>query len=266
MSTDTRSSAPTLTDKIASAIGDGSNTVVLAGHFAIYTAGGKATDFLDEDPTRVSRHTDMVHFARATWLAGCDAVASTQAKLLVLVDDLQFVQPALPDRGARERLGAALSADYLRRTPTLPAFHARELDARGLDETRVIKSEQSRWIFSERAMRHAAVDRIRQKAATEGRGRLLSNPDGSRIIVRDPESGASDHTIVHSGHTSCAGGYLELVMRLHERGVKRLVAMVPSRCLGPVTLGAALSRNVFGAGIEVVNLTVGAELTAATLP
>jgi hypothetical protein len=266
MSTDTRSAAPTLTEKISATIGDGSNTVVLAGHFAIYTAGGKATDFLDDDPARLSKHTDMVNFARATWLAGCDAVASTQAKLLVLVDDLQFVQPALPDRGARERLGAALSADYLRRTPTLPGFHARELDARGLDESRVVKSEQSRWIFSERAMRHAAVDRIRVKAATEGRGRLLSNPDGSRIIVRDPEAGTSDHTIVHSGHTSCAGGYLELVMRLHERGVRRLVAMVPSRCLGPVTLGSALARSVFGAGIEVVNLTVGAELTASTLP
>jgi hypothetical protein len=132
MSTDTRSSAPTLTDRIGHAVGDGRDTVVLAGHFAIFTAGGKATDFLDEDPTRMSKHTDMVHFARATWLAGCDAVALTQAKLLVLVDDLQFVRPALPDRGARERLGAALSADYLRRTPTLPGFHARVLDEREL--------------------------------------------------------------------------------------------------------------------------------------
>jgi hypothetical protein len=268
MSTDTRSSSPALTDKIGAVIhGDGSDTVLLAGHFAIYTAGGKATDFLDDDPARLSKHTDMVNFARATWLAGCDAIASsnaTQAKLLVLVDDLQFVQPALPDRGARERLGAALSADYLRRTPTLPGFHARELDARGLDESRVVKSEQSRWIFSERAMRHAAVDRIRQKAATDGRGRLISNQDGSRIIVRDLDSGTAEHTIVHSGHTSCAGGYLELVMRLHERGVKRLVAMVPARCLGPVTLGSALARNVFGAGIEVVNLTVRSEVAESS--
>jgi hypothetical protein len=264
MSTDTRSSAPTLTDRIGHAVGDGRDTVVLAGHFAIFTAGGKATDFLDEDPTRMSKHTDMVHFARATWLAGCDAVALTQAKLLVLVDDLQFVRPALPDRGARERLGAALSADYLRRTPTLPGFHARELDARGLDESRVMKSENSRWIFSERAMRHAAVDRIREKAASDGRGRLLSNPDGSRIIVRDPTGETAEHTIVHSGHTSCAGGYLELVLRLHERGVRRLVAMVPSRCLGPVTLGAALARSVFGAGIEVVNLTAGSEVAESS--
>lgn len=258
MSTDTRSSAPGLTDRISTAIGDGRDTVVLAGHFAIFTAGGKATDFLDEDPSLMSKHTDMVNFARATWLAGCDAVAPTEAKLLVLVDDLQFVQPALPDRGARERLGAALSADYLRRTPTLPGFHARELDARGLDESRIMKSEPSRWIFSERAMRHAAVERIRIKAATDGRGRLLSNPDGSRIVVRDPDAVTAEHTLVHSGHTSCAGGYLELVLRLHERGVRRLIAMVPARCLGPVTLGAALARSVFGAGIEVVNLTVGA--------
>ena len=116
--TDTRSSTPTLTDRIGNAIrgsaaanaagGDGRDTVVLAGHFAIFTAGGKATDFLDEDPARMSKHTDMVNFARATWLAGCDAVASSQAKLLVLVDDLQFVRPALPDRGARERAGIRL--------------------------------------------------------------------------------------------------------------------------------------------------------------
>jgi hypothetical protein len=249
---------PTLRDRIASAVGEGdlSETVVLAGHFAIFTAGGRATDFLD-NASPVAGHTDMVSFTRSTWTAAIDVLskpAFDDARLLVLVDDLQFVRPALPDRGARERLGAALSADYLRRTPTLPAYHARELESRGIDAARVVKNENAAWLFSERALRHAAVERIRGAASHGANGQLVINADESRIVVRDAEFG--EHTIVHSGHTTCAGGYLELVLRLHERGIRRLVALVPSRCLGPVTLGAALARSLFGAaGIEVVNLT-----------
>jgi hypothetical protein len=249
---------PTLRDRIANAIADGNaaDTVVLAGHFAIFTAGGSATDFLD-NANPVAAHTDMVEFTRSTWTSALEVVARPEnlaARLLVLVDDLQYVRPALPDRGARERLGAALSADYLRRTPTLPGFHARELDSRGVRESRVVKHESARWLFSERELRHAAVERIRVAAANGATGQLASNDDGSRILVHDPELG--EHTLVHSGHTTCAGGYLELVLRLHERGVRRLVALVPSRCLGPVTLGAALAKSVFGAmRIEVVNLT-----------
>jgi hypothetical protein len=263
-----------LRDRLTAAIGANNvpETAVLAGHFAIYTAGGKAADFLD-DPSPMSAHTDMVGFARSSWTAACEAVAPAiggQAKLLVLVDDLQFVRPALPDRGARERLAAALAADYLRRTPTLPGFHMRELESRGMDEERVVRQEPSRWIFSERALRHAAVERVRGAAEVaaqlpenrDDRARLLSNPDGNRIVVRDAELG--EHTIVHSGHTSCAGGYLELILQLHARGIRKLVAVVPSRCLGPVTLGTALARSVFGAtGLEVVNLTAMGEEEAA---
>mgnify|MGYP007017485070 CR=1 FL=1 len=37
--------------------------------------------------------------------------------------------------------------------------------------------------------------------------------------------------------------------------VRRLVAVVPHRCLGPVTLGARLARSLFGAtGIEIANI------------
>ena len=253
---------PALRDRIASVLaeGDPGETVVLAGHFAIFTAGGTASDFLD-GPSTISAHTDMVAFTRSTWSAATEVLSRHEAegaRLLVLIDDLQFVRPALPDRGARERLGAALSADYLRRTPTLPGFHSRELQARAIGESRVVKHDRSRWIFSERELRHAAVERIRAAVnglarVPGGRSRLTTDPEGTRIVVRDKELG--EHTLVHSGHTTCAGGYLELLMRLHERGVKRLLALVPARCLGPVTLGVELARSDFGAPIEVVNLT-----------
>jgi len=44
-----------------------------------------------------------------------------------------------------------------------------------------------------------------------------------------------------------------------ERGVHRLVAVVPMRCLGPVTVGAELARLLFGATIEVVNIPFGTD-------
>lgn len=239
---------------------DPATSVVLAGHFAIYTAGGRASDFLDE-PRALAGHTGMIDFARRSWLAGCDAVATAPgARLLVLVDDIQFVQPALPDRGARERLAAALVADYLRRTPTLPAYHLRELDARDLGRDRVLRRSNDAWLFNERELRAASVNRIRDAARTSAEPRLVANADASRVVVRDPELG--EHTLVHSGHTSCAGGYLELVLRLHARGVTRLVAVVPTRCLGPVSVGAHLARALFNAeGIQVVNIPADAAAT-----
>lgn len=248
-----------LAGRVATALADapGQSTAVLAGHFAVFTAGGRANDLLDH-PRSLGEHTDMLDFARGSWTAACDViVAHPAARLLVLTDDLQFVRPALPDRGARERLAAALAADYLRRTPTLPAFHHRELEARDIGTDRVIRSRDDCWIFSERALRNAAVTRIREAARGDrfasGAMALDANTDASRIVVRDPELG--EHTLVHSGNTSCAGGYLELVMQLHERGVRRLVAVVPRRCLGPVTLGAQLARTMFGATtISVVNI------------
>ena len=234
---------------------DAANTVVLAGHFAVFTAGGRANDLLDE-PHAIAEHTDMVGFARSSWGAACDAISpNSSEQLLVLTDDIQYVRPALPDRGARERLAAALAADYLHRTPTIPSFHLRELEARGIDPARVVRRRDEGWLFSERALRAEAVERIRGAARSGVRG-LDASADGSRIILRDTEHG--EHTLVHSGHTSCAGGYLELVMQLHERGVRRLIAVVPKRCLGPVTLGAHLARALFGAnGMEVVNIPSG---------
>ena len=92
-------------------------TVILAGHFAVFTAGARAHDLLDE-PRIIAAHTDMVDFSRESWIAACNVVAQGDAQagrsphadsareapnLLLLVDDIQFVRPALPDRGAGER-------------------------------------------------------------------------------------------------------------------------------------------------------------------
>ncbi len=259
-----------LSERLTAALAEGprGQTVLLAGHYAIFTAGGQARDFLDE-PGAVAAGTDMVAFTRRTLDAGADALERVAAsRLLVLVDDIQFVRPGLPDRGARERLAAALADDYLRRTPVLPPLHSRTLESRGIDPDRVERQSDARWIYSERALRHAAVERIRAQAQSHvnagsrgGSARLERNDDGSRIIVRDPDHG--EHTLVHSGHTSCAGGYLELVMQLRERGVRRLVTVVPPRCLGPVTVGAALARSIFGATeMDVINVPADVSATA----
>ncbi len=248
---------------------DPATTVVLAGHFAIFTAGGRASDFLDE-PLTLAAHTGMIEFARQSWTAACDVVSAMRGpRLLVLVDDIQFVQPALPDRGARERLSAALVADYLRRTPTLPAFHLRELDARDIGRDRVVRRRDDAWMFSERMLRAGAVERVRTAARTDARPSTASGTGGAatlvtssdaRIVARDPDLG--EHTLVHSGHTSCAGGYLELVMQMAARGVTRLVALVPARCLGPVSVGTHLARTLFGAHVQVVNIPLDAASSA----
>lgn len=247
---------PSIASRIAAAVSPAhaDSTVLLAGHFAIFTAGGRAHDLLDERDA-LADHTQMVGMARDSWRAAAGLCAQLAGpRLLVLMDDIQFVHPALPDRGARERLAAALAADYLRRTPTLPPFHQRELDARGVDVACIVPHRPDSWIFSERALRAAAVARIRAAAggATPD-APLQASADGSRITVRDPSLG--EHTLVHSGHTSCAGGYLELILQLRERAFRRLVAVVPRRCLGPVTVGTHLARTLFGArDIEVTNI------------
>ena len=70
-----------------------------------------------------------------------------------------------------------------------------------------------------------------------------------------PEQG--DYCLVHSGHTTCAGGYVELLSTLHRRGVRKLIALVPMRCLGQVALGTELARSLFALpGFTVVNVAV----------
>ena len=232
-------------------------TAVLAGHFAIFSAGAHAVELLDAAAAPAGAAA-MVEFTRCTWDTACQvgASGSREFRLVALVDDIQFVRPINRDRSAAERLAAALADDYLKRNPRLPGYHATGLASHGLEATRVLRNTDDQWLFSERQLRIGAVRRIRERLARPDRGTaaVRTEADGSSITVSIPEYG--EHRLVQSGHTSCAGGYLELLMTLHERGVRKLVALIPMRCLSQVTLGTTLVRHLFGAS-ELATVSVG---------
>lgn len=239
-----------LPDWLASEIHSTPGTVaVLAGHFAIFSAGGVALELLDEGDAAPGGAEEMIEFTRRTWAAACDVAARHRDReflFVPLVDDIQFIRPVTTDRSAAERLAAALAADYLERVPELPGYHLRELGARGLSVDRVLRNSDRHWSFSERTLRLAAVRRLRQllDGGAGAPGGLVSSDDGSTVMVTLPERG--EHRLVQAGHTSCAGGYLELLATLRERGVRKLIAMVPMRCLGQVALGTTLAHHLLG--------------------
>jgi hypothetical protein len=240
------------------AAGDPGHTAVLAGHYAIFTGGAAAVDMLDRrEPT--GGPAEMLQFTKFTWRVACQAVAAQRkhrAQLLVLVDDVQFVIPMVEDRRSQERLADALVSQYLQSTPTLPRFHSGQLSMHSLDESDVFKHSAARWIFSERELRIAHVRRLKElmKSGAQHDG-LSASPDLSRITYTSAEHG--EYCLVHSGRTTCAGGYVELLCAAQERGVRRLITLVPMRCLGPITVGNALGANLLTNGaLSVTNVAI----------
>jgi hypothetical protein len=209
----------------------------------------------------------MTEFTRATWHGAARAIASrSAARLVVLVDDIQFIRPVAGERAMAERLAAALAADYLERTPHLPAYHRAAIDATGCDPDRVLAKDAARLLFSERELRIAAARRVRH--AVNG-GELdhlaaVSCDQGNTITITIAEQG--DYDLLRAGHVSCAGGYAELLATLSDRGIRRMVALVPARCLGAVSLGTLLARRAFGAGgMAVTTVAVGGAGTPAVV-
>jgi hypothetical protein len=176
----------------------------------------------------------------------------------VLVDDVLGVRPVLTDRAAAERLGAELVSRYFSRTPRLPPYHSRIAGERGLDEGDVLRRDDARWIFSERELRAALVTHVHRelRVAGERSAVLCESADSSTITVSHPDHGA--YCLVHSGHTNCAGGYVELLAEARRHGVRTLVAMIPMRCLAPVSVGTAIARELYALrDLRVVNIAIG---------
>lgn len=246
------------------------SVAILAGHYAIFTGGADATEGLDDgddSPAGVGvAPADLVAFTRRTWQAGCDAVVSRPdrgARLMVLVDDVHGVRPALADRSTAERLGAELVSRYLARTPELPRYHGRVAADRGVGPEHILRQSDSRWIFAERELRAALVKHVQREVRVgSSQTPLRESADGSTITVTHPERGP--YCLVHSGHTNCAGGVMELLAAVRRRGIRVLVTMVPLRCLGPVSVGTMLARELYPvADLRVVNIAIGDPATKA---
>jgi hypothetical protein len=190
----------------------------------------------------------MIDFTRFTWRVACDVAASYPDRafhFVPLVDDIQFVRPIAGERRTREQLANALAAEYLSRTPRLPRYHADQLSSRAISTDRVVRNEAAQWLFSERQLRIAAVRRIRDRHAEGGTAHtgLTATDNGGTMTVTLPDRG--DYCLVQSGHAGCAGGFVELLVRLHEAGFHRLIALVPERCLAQVVLGTTVARHLF---------------------
>ena len=236
--------------------GSEDDTALLAGHYAIFTGGAAAVDLLDS-PDPVGGPAEMLDFTAFTWEVACRALSEQRrAQLIVLVDDIQFVIPSLDDRGRQEQLAAALAEQYLRATPTLPAFHSRLLTTYRLDDTDVLKRGADRWVFSERELRISHVRRLKGMVRDQKTPAGMSvNADMSRVTVTSEEHG--EYCLVHSGRTTCAGGYVELLCSAYERGIRRVITLVPMRCLGPITVGTALGSSLMGlSGLTVINVAI----------
>jgi len=245
---------------------DNRATVILAGHYSIFSAGGHAVDFLGADDAPPAAAAEMIAFTRYTWSTACEALAGANTKnvqLLVLVDDVAFVRPLAGDVSIRERLGASLATSYLERVTALPDYHTDTLAGSGLCAESVCKLRDDRWVFSERELRMAHVRRLRGLLHSgEAGNKLTASSDESEITAHSVDHG--DHCLVHSGRTNCAGGYLELLATLEERGVKRLMALVPMRCLAPISVGTALAGDLFSLhGLSVINVAVPDALSDA---
>jgi len=233
--------AATLTDRLRAEIAQASEgkTAVLAGHFAIFTAGANARDLLADATTPDGVPTGLLEFSRVTWAAACAAIAAERrrrARLVVLVDDVQFVRPALADRDTRERLAATLAATYVRANSRLPSWHARALLEHELGEDSVLARSDGGYLFSERELRRELVRNL-QKQLRAGDSRLsglTASADAGMITISEPEHG--EYCLVHSGRTNCAGGYIELLSTVHRLGIEKLVSLVPMRCIGPVSV------------------------------
>jgi hypothetical protein len=244
-----------LTKEARSEHGD---VAVLAGHFALFSAGGMAVDLLDGATAPEGPAAEMLAFSRFTWRAACEAVASLAGaapRLVVLADDIQFIRPVIGNKGVEEKLAAALAANYLEQTGTLPSFHLRVLAESGLDGKAVLAASADRWLFSERELRIAAVRHVRRELAEGRAADLEASEDGQTVTVTLPDH--AGYCLVHSGRTTCAGGYLELLAALHARGIRKLIALVPMRCLGPIGVGTLLAGRLFPLpGLEVVNVAI----------
>lgn len=232
---------------------------ILAGHFAVFTAGGPAVDLLTGPVPERAPH-EMLEFTRLSWEASCEAIASARldVKLAVLADDITFVRPAVGDQRLMQRLGAELTAAYYAAHKPVPTFHQRMLVKYDVSERLLLHDKQSRCVFSERELRQEFVAHLKRirRDGLDRKGLIKQSSDHPQSFSLG-DGAQADVEIVRYGHATCAGGYLELLSRLKGLGIDTLIALIPLRCLNPVVVAVTLARSgTFDAVASVVNVLV----------
>jgi hypothetical protein len=242
------------------------NTVVHAGHYMLHVGrDGNASDYLGEDSKPRPGVEAFDFFTKATWRMACNAIhesgGNSDLKLMVLVNDWQYLVWRDASKRESERKAAALRAAYYSSFSGLPYYHQSELGSHGLGADSVLHASASRTVFSESGLRQELTGTIKK---------LLKNPvDAERLGLRRSfdEHGepfiqvetpdCTGITLLQCGNTNCAGEVVELLHQLQQRGIRNFINLYPAQCEVPVRAGTDLAAQLFGlADMVITNIAI----------
>lgn len=258
---------PAIIDGIRAAIAcnNGGRMVIHAGHFIISAADDSACDHLCDTGPLKQGVEEYVGFTKLTWQLGCSVLkmidCTADIQLMVLVNDWQFLVPALPDRAERERKATHLRTSYYCNTPALPRYHAEVLAAHGLQSDSILKCSSSRWLFSETALRQELARTVaglmRDTEAEQRFGlRKYFTAQGEPVVKVEMCEGR-EYSLLYCGNTNCAGEIVQLLKILYEQGVRTFFNLYPIQCREPVLIGTTLAHQLFQLdSMQVVNVAI----------
>jgi hypothetical protein len=210
--------------------------VVMAGHFSLvhHATGSRLVpgiaEDIDDQKTRdfVTRHYYMGSFPTATWEAGIQVVlrlreAGRDAKLLLLVNDWQHVNAAVPGLRNADRDGFFARAE-------LPPALKQRLNQVGLGSESLLFEERDGKpcvFWSESRLRSRYDRHLRHRVPVE---------------------------------SSCAQEWVPLLAKLEELGVRGFAAFVPGSCRVPVTGGTERAVDVLDLELHPINIFPGGGL------
>lgn len=239
-------------------------TVIHAGHYSLSMNRGKAVDRLEEETNSDTIIHEIATLAKTTWRVGCEVVSRQlpgSCRLMTLVNDWQHLDGACGSKREQARKASAARNEYYRSTSHLPQLFQQMLAANGLGEESVFKATQDQWLFSESDLRaklsRTVSDLLRDPAKTESSGlNRYFTGKGDPIIHADDDDGGK-FCLVYCGNTNCAGEFLQLLVDLKARGIRRFVNLYPIQCRLPVNTGTTLAHKIFDLSeMKIVNIAL----------
>lgn len=239
--------------------------LIHGGHFVLDNKGQQAADYLADNHSESVPAQQFSEFAKKTWRLAIELFRRLQSagvdpKLMVLVNDWQFLGGQGASRREREKDIAKRRSDYYQSVAELPDFHHDLVRSAGIDTESIFKASAEQWLFSEANLRTSLARSIKDlfdRNLAEERGLTKSfTPSGEPIISVESEL-EGDFSLLYCGSANCSGEVVELLRIIHGAGFRSFVNLYPEPCLGPVTLGTELARPVYKTkGLEVLNVAV----------
>jgi hypothetical protein len=242
----------------------GEPTVIHAGHYILHAEGDVGCDHLEEVPVSIPALGDFVALTKRSWEIACGAIASihspTTVKLIVLVNDWQFLRVAASTKREAQRRASKMRFSYYNTVSRLPEYHERGLTSFGISSSSIMPFDNDRVLFSETELRGQLARTLTSvmKDPAQPTAQKLTQyftPAGQSIIHAKSYEG--EYPLVYCGNTNCAGEFMQLLKLLHDRGTVRFVNLYPLQCRGPVTKGTELAEQVYGLeGMKITNIAI----------